>query len=201
KWTVSLNDLEFLQLESRQISIDGTTIRFGPYQRKIKEVQWLRPNVVRILAGARMRTPSDIIMLYAGERLPSGIDLRRRRRTFQMEIGKALCAYFKVRNIQRQTLYADRRTGIGGAYPRFLVGRYAVIAVDPDESSSVINGLMRSALLWKSHAHRPLAAVVPRGRANCVGARLRAMPKLRQSIQWLEWDGQQIGPLDESASG
>jgi hypothetical protein len=197
KWTVSVNDLEFLQLESHEISVDGTTIRFGPYQRKIKEVQWLRPNVVRILAGARMRTKSDTIMLYAGERLPSGIDIRRRRRTFQMEIGKALCAYFKVRNIQRQTLHSDRRNGIGGAYPRFLVGRHAVIAVDPDESSSVINGLMRSALLWKSHAHWPLAAVVPGGRGNCILARLRAVPQLRQSIQWLEWDGRDIRPLDD----
>src|SRR5262249_2695820 len=121
KWTVSVNDLEFLQLESREISVDGTTIRFGPYQREIKEVQWVRPSIVRILAAARMRTQRDTIMLYAGERLPSGIGLRHRRRTFQTEIGKALCAYFKVRNIERQTLYADRRNGIGGAYPRFLV--------------------------------------------------------------------------------
>jgi hypothetical protein len=197
KWLVSLNGLEFLQLESREISVARTTIRFGRYERKIKEVHWVRPNVVRIVANARARTQSDTIIFYGGDRYPSGMDLRRRRRTFQIEIGKALCAYFNVRNVQRQTLYADRRYGIGGAYPRFLVGRHAVIAVDPDETSSVINGLMRSALLWKSLVRRPLAAVVPRGRANCIVARLRAMPKLRQSIVWLEWDGQQIGPLDE----
>jgi hypothetical protein len=200
KWMASINGLEFLQLESREMSVDGTTIRLGRYERKIKEVRWLRPNVVRILASARMRTQCDTIMLYPGERLPAGIDLRRKRRTFQVEIGKALCAYFQVRNIQRQTLYPDRRNGIGGAYPRFLVGRHAVIAVDPDEASPVVNGLMRSALLWKSLARRPVTAVVPRGRGNCIAARLRAVPKLRQSIQWLEWDGHDIQPLGDSAN-
>jgi hypothetical protein len=201
KWLVSLNGLEFLQLESREISVTGTTIRFGGYERKIKEVHWLRPNVVRIVANVRTRTQCDSITFYGGDRYPSGMDLRRRRRIFQIEIGKALCAYFNVRNVQRQTLHADRRYGIGGAYPRFLVGKYAVIAVDPDESSSVVNGLMRSALLWKPLARRPVVAVVPRGRANCITSRLRAIPKLWQTIQWLEWDGQQVGPLDESASG
>src|SRR6185503_4715076 len=87
KWTVSLNGLEFLPLASSEISITdandstgGSTIRFGPYTRKITSLQWLRPNIVRIQARARFRTQTDSITLYPGERLPSIADLRRRRR-------------------------------------------------------------------------------------------------------------------------
>ena len=198
KWMVSVNGLDFMQLESREISIEGQTIQLGRYQRNIGEVQWLRPNVVRILARARMRPHADSIVLYAGDHLPPSIDLRRRRRAFQTEIGKALCAYFKVRSIQRQTLHSDRQHGIGGAYPRFIVGRHAVIAVDPDESSIVINGLMRAALLWRRLVGRPVAAVVPCGRRHCIAARLRTLPEVRRCIQWLQWDGQNIEQLADS---
>ena len=59
-------------------------------------------------------------------------ELKIRRRSFQTGIRRALCAYFETRNIQRQTLYSDRQHGIGGAYARFLIGRHAVITVDPE---------------------------------------------------------------------
>src|SRR2546428_12136185 len=148
KWTVSLNGLEFLALDSSRISIGDSTIQFGPYSRRITHLEWLRPNVVRIRGRAKFRTQSDTITLYPGERLPSSAGLRRKRRSFQIEIGRALCSYFGTRKIARETLYSDRQHGIGGQYPRFIVGRQAVITVDPDEPAAIVNGLMRAALLW-----------------------------------------------------
>ncbi len=199
KWTVSLNGLEFLTTPSSGISLDESTIRFGRYSRKIIELEWLRPNIVRIRGRVKFRSQTDTITLYPGERLPSTADLRRRRRAFQVEIGRALCAYFGTRKIERQTLHSDRQHGIGGAYPRFLVGKYAVIAVDPDESSSVINGLMRAALLWAPLARRSVAAVVPLGRHQTISARLRVMSNARRNIQWLQWNGKTIAPFEDSA--
>jgi len=199
KWTVSLNGLEFLPLSSSDLSIDGSNLRFGRYSRMIVDVEWLRPNVVRIRGRAKFRTQTDTITLYAGDRLPSSADLRRRRRAFQVEIGRALCSYFGVRRIERESLYSDRQHGIGGAYPRFIVGKNAVIAVDPDESSAVVNGLMRAALLWAPLVRRPVAAVVPRGRHQTIAARLRTMPHARSAIQWLQWNGSSLQSLEPSS--
>src|SRR5437870_398678 len=199
KWTVSLNGLEFLVLASSEISINDSTIQFGRYSRKITDLQWLRPNIVRIHGNARFRAQIDTITLYPGERLPSVADLRRRRRAFQVEIGRALCAYFATRKIERQTLYSDRQNGIGGAYPRFLVGKHAAITVDPDETSAVINGIMRAAMLWAPLVQRRVAAVVPYGRRETIAARLRAMPESRSLIEWLQWDGSAIAPLEPGA--
>jgi hypothetical protein len=198
KWTLSLNEFDFLALASSEISVDGATIRFCGSTRQITHLEWLRPDVVRLKAAPRFRSQPDTITLYPGNRLPSGADLRRRRRGFQTEIGKALCAHFGVRRIHRQTLYSDRQRGVGGAYPRFLIGEHAAIAVDPDESSAVINGLMRSALLWKPLVRRPLAAVIPFGRHQCLLTRLRALPEVWNSIEWLQWDGNAVRPLEDS---
>jgi hypothetical protein len=202
KWTVSLNGLEFLTMPSSGILLNEAqaTIQFGRYSRKMLDIEWLRPNIVRIHGRARFRTPTNTITLYPGERLPSAEDLRRRRRTFQIEIGRAICQFFGVRKIERQTLFSDRQHGIGGAYPRFLVGKSAVITVDPNESSSVINGIMRAALLWGPLVRRKVAAVVPCGRHQTISARLRVMSGARQAIQWLQWDGNTIQPLEESAT-
>jgi hypothetical protein len=198
KWTVSLNGSEFLTLATSEISLDESTIHFGKYSRKILDIEWLRPNIVRIRGRAKFRTQTDTITFYPGERLPSTADLRRRRRAFQIEIGRALCTFFGTRKIERQTLYSDRQHGIGGAYPRFIVGRHAVIAVDPDESSAVVNGIMRAALLWGPLVKRQVAAVVPYGRRETISTRLRTMLQVRESIQWLQWDGSKVAPLEES---
>src|SRR3954467_1660808 len=125
KWTISFNGTEFLTLPSSGISLDETrsTIEFGRYSRKILELEWLRPNIVRIRGRIKFRTQIDTITLYPGERLPSTADLRRRRRLFQIEIGRAICEFLHTRKIERQTLFSDRQHGIGSAYPRFLDGR------------------------------------------------------------------------------
>ena len=159
KWTVSVNGLEYLALSASDISIEDSTLRFGKYSRKIIDLEWLRSDVVRIRTRAKARTQMDTVTFYPGERLPSGAGIRKRRRRFQVEIGRALAAHFGTRKIERQTLYSDRRHGIGGAYPRFVVGTHAVIAVDPEESSAVINGIMRAALLWAPLVGRPVTAV------------------------------------------
>jgi len=200
KWTISLNGLEFLTVASSEISIRNSTIEFGRYSRTISSLEWLRPNVVRIQGKAKFRTQADTITLYPGERLPSSADLRRKRRSFQVEIGRALCSYFGTRRIERQTLYADRQHGIGGAYARFIVGKHAVISVDPDEPAVIVNGLMRAALLWAPLVRRPTAAVVPHGRHQTISARLRNMPLARRAIEWLQWDGNRIQPLEESTA-
>src|SRR2546421_12609853 len=38
KWTLSLNGLEFLAMSSSDITLDDSTIRFGPYVRKIQNL-------------------------------------------------------------------------------------------------------------------------------------------------------------------
>jgi len=200
KWTVSLNGLEFLTMRSSDITLEDSAIRVAGHFRRIVKLEWLRPNVVRIQGRSKFRTGLDAITLYAGERLPSAIDLQRRRRAFQVEIGRALCSYFGVRRIERHMRHSDRQHGIGGAYPRFLAGGNAVIAVDPDESSAVINGLMRASLLWAALVHKRVVAVVPAGRKQTICSRLRMMAKARRLVQWLEWDGVGIIPLQESTS-
>src|SRR5262245_46649512 len=54
-WTVSVNGREFLTLHPSDIEIEGSRIRFGRYARRILDVQWLRPNMVRIHATSRVR--------------------------------------------------------------------------------------------------------------------------------------------------
>jgi hypothetical protein len=196
RWVVSLNGSEFLPLRSADVSITDSTLQFGKYSRRIMDIQWLRPTVVRIHCRSKFRSQTDILVFYPGERLPSPVDLRRRRRGFQREIGSALCSYFGVKGISRQTLYSDRRHGIGGAYPRFIVGKNAVITVDPDETAAVINGIMRAAMLWGPLVRRPVAAVVPRGRHATIAARLRTLDRVRESIRWLQWDGRKIQAFD-----
>src|SRR5206468_11007895 len=198
KWTVSVNGLEYLALSASDISIEDSTLRFGKYSRKIIDLEWLRSDVVRIRTRAKARTQIDTVTFYPGERLPSGAGIRKRRRRFQVEIGRALAAHFGARKIERQTLYSDRRHGIGGAYPRFLVGIHAVIAVDPEESSAVINGIMRAALLWAPLVRRRVTAVLPKGRHETLAARLRVMSAARQTIHWAQWDGSSITPFLES---
>src|SRR3989442_10152012 len=200
KWTVSVNGLEYLALSASDISIEDSTLRFGKYSRKIIDLEWLRSDVVRIRTRAKARTQMDTVTFYPGERLPSGAGIRKRRRRFQVEIGRALAAHFGTRKIERQTLYSDRRHGIGGAYPRFVVGIHAVIAVDPEESSAVINGIMRAALLWAPLVRRPVTAVVPRGRYQRLGGRLRVMPQVCDSFERLHWAGKVRQPLASSAA-
>src|SRR5581483_11090946 len=171
----------------------------GPHARRISEVEWFRPDIVRIRTRSRFRSQSETIVLYPGNRLPSVADIRRRRRTFQMELAKHLCRYLGAVRIEKQLMFSDRRRGIGGAYPRFLVGRHAFIAVSPDESSAIVNGLMRAALLWKplvAETGGSVTAIVPRGRHQCIATRVQVMPKVRAAIRWLQWDGSSLGPLE-----
>ena len=193
KWIVSLNDEQFLDLPSSDIAVENSEIQFGRFSRRIVDVTWLRQNVVRI------RTQTDTITFYACDHLPSAADLRRRRRGFQAEIAPALRQHFGVRKIERQTLYSDRRHGIGGAYPRFLLGRHAVIAVDPDESSATINGIMRAAVLWAPLVRRRVAVVIPKSRHQTLSSRLSIMPSVRRALDWLTWDGETLRELEDCA--
>jgi hypothetical protein len=58
---------------------------------------------------------------------------------------------------------------------------------------------MRAAMLWAPLVQRRVAAVVPYGRRQTIAARLRAMPECRSLIQWLQWDGSTIAPLEPGA--
>ncbi len=194
-WTVCLNGLEFQTLHASDISIEDNDIRAGKWNRRIHSVEWLRPNMVRIHGRQKMRTKADQLVFYPGDRLPSGPDLRRRRRAFQIRLGRALAEHFKTRSIERQILYSDRGHGIGGAYPRFIAGNRAVIAADPDDSSSIVNAVIRAALLWAPLVRKRLAVVLPKGRANMVRSRLEVLCALRQQFDWLEWDGERLVPL------
>jgi len=196
RWTISRNGLEFQTVRSNEISVEGQLIRIGNWTRTIDRVDWLRPNVVRLKTRQRFRTKAfDTLTLYPGERLPPTIDLRRRRRQFQAQLSRALTQHFNTRSIQKQTLYSDRRHGIGGAYPRFLIGNRAVIAVDPDEPSCTVNAIMRAALLWSSMIRRRVSVIVPQNRAVTLQSRLRVMDELREMFDWLQWDGEKVTTL------
>jgi hypothetical protein len=194
-WIVSLNGEQYQTLSSSDISVDDCRIHLGPQVRRLLEVQWLRPNVIRLHARVKYRSRVDVITLFPGNRLPSSAQSQRRRRQFQTSIAPAVCDYLGTRKIERQMLYSDRRYGIGGAYPRFTTGSHAVITVDPDESSSVVNAIMRAALLWEPLVRRHMTVVIPHGRHHTISARLRVTPHLRNRFNWVQWDGHALSPL------
>jgi len=197
-WTAAVDGKEFIALRAADIEVEGTTLRFSRYTRRILDVQWLRPNVVRLQVRSALRSRTEVVTFYPGDRLPAGIDARKRRRAFQRQIAEALCKYFGARAIERQTLYSDKIHGVGGAYPRFLLraaSHIAAICVDPDETHAVVNGVMRAAVLWSSVLGRRVSVVVPAGRTQTVASRLQAAPKLRSGFDWLQWDGSEISPL------
>jgi hypothetical protein len=194
-WTVSVNGKEFLYLRSNEIEIEDPRLRLGRFSRKILEAQSLRTNVVRVRAQSRLRSRIDVLTFYAGAILPSSAELQKRRRGFQRTLGPAVERYFRQR-ISGQVLHSDKQHGIGGAYPRYLLGRtQAVIAVDADESAPVINGIMRAAIQWTATVKRRVSVVVPAARSQTIAARLRAMASLRNTFDWLEWDGEVLQTL------
>jgi hypothetical protein len=200
-WTVSVNGREFLQLRSEDIEVEDSRLRFGRFSRKILEIHYLRTNVVRLRVRSRLRRQIETVTFYAGEMLPSAADLQRRRRNFQRQLAPAVEKHCGAR-ITGQLLHSDKQHGIGGAYPRFLIGRtHAVIAVDEDEQAPVINGIMRAAIQWAAIVRRKLSVVVPAERSDTISERLRAMPSLRNSLEWLEWDGAALQPLRWNAAG
>ena len=143
----------------------------------------------------------DRLVFYAGDKLPSGAELRRRRTAFQRALLPAVAEYFGKR-ITRQILHSDKRHGVGGASPRLLVGKaHAVIAVDPDEASPLVHGIMRAALQWSAVVKRRIAVVVPAHRSQTIVTRLAAIPVLQQSFDWLAWDGTVLAPLPTSPDG
>ena len=197
-WTVSINGKEFLTLPSREIHLEDSVLRFSRFTRKVVDITALKTNVVRVRAKPRLRSQTDVLVFYAGERLPDAAELRRRRTAFQWTLAGVLSRHFG-RRITRQTLYSDKRHGIGGAYPRFLIGRSdAVIAVDPDEAAPVINGIMRAAIQWAQTVKRRICVVIPAERCQTILTRLQAIPVLLRCFEWLTWDGECLSPLPEN---
>jgi hypothetical protein len=197
-WTVSLNGKEFLHLRSSEIELKGSILRFGRFTRKVIETDYLRQNTIRVRARAKIRSTPDVLLFYAGERLPSGAELRRRRTMFQRSLVPAVSKHFGAR-VSRYTLHSDKQHGVGGAYPRLLVGpSHAVIAVDPDEPAPVVNGIMRAAIQWSGVVKRRVSVVVPAGRSQTIVTRLQAASGLHDSFEWLSWDGGSLSrfPLD-----
>src|SRR5262245_25032272 len=162
-WTVSFNGKEFLHLRSSEIELKGSILRFGRFTRKIIATEYLRQNTLRVRARAKTRSKPDVLLFFAGERLPSGAELRRRRTTFQRLLVSAVSTHFGVR-VTRYTLHSDKQHGVGGAYPRLLAGSSrCIIAVDPDEPAPVVNGSVRAAIQWSQVVKRRVSVVVPSG--------------------------------------
>jgi hypothetical protein len=198
-WTISSNGKEFLHLRSAEIELQNSILRFGKYTRHIIEIDALRTNAIRVRTRPRLRRREDVLVFYAGERLPGAAELRKRRTAFQWALAGAVSKHFG-RRVTRQTLRSDKRYGIGGAYPRLLLGPdRAVIAVDPDESAPVINGILRAAIQWALVVKRRVCVVVPALRSLTIVTRLQAMPKLRRSFDWLAWDGERLSPMPQQA--
>jgi len=194
-WTISINGKEFVHLPSSDIELKDSDLRFKRLRRKIIRVDALNAAAVRVRTQSRLRRGMDVLTFYPGEKLPSATELRRRRLAFQRSLLPAVSRHFGTRAI-RQLLHSDKQHGVGGAYPRFLVGsRHAVIAVDPDESQPVVNGIMRAAVQWASVVKRHIAVVIPSGRDQTIVARLKAMPVLRSVCDWLCWDGEALSSL------
>jgi len=183
-WTVSINGAEFVPANAADIEIRDSTLRFNRQNRKILEIDWLRPNVPRI------RTHADVLTFYPGSVLPDKIETRRRRKAFQTQLARALAAHFEIRMPVKQSL------GRSGMYPQFVLGNRAVIAVDPDESSPVVCGIMRAAVAWSNQIQLRISVVVPAGRSHTIVTRLNSMPALRASFDWLQWNGTTIEPLE-----
>jgi hypothetical protein len=182
-WTVSINGSEFVPANAAEIEIHDSTLRFKRQNRKILGIDWLRPNVPRI------RTHADVLTFYPGSVLPDKIETRRRRRAFQTLLARALAVHFETRTPIKQSL------GRSGTYPRFIMGNRAVIAVDPDESTPVICGIMRAAVAWSKQLELGISVVVPAERSRTIVTRLRSMPALRAELDWLQWNGKTIDPL------
>jgi len=200
RWTVSVNGKEFLNLRAEEIELDGSSLRFGRFARRVLSVRYLRSNVFRIEARSRLRSKADSLVLYAGDRLPSAAELHKRRRAFLQLLSPAVETHFGAR-IAGKTLHSDRQRGIGGAYARLLVGKkVAVIAVDSDETAPVVNSVVRSAIQWAGVLKRRIAIVVPSGRSQTIAARIRSIPTLRKGFEWLEWDGESLRPLQWQTS-
>jgi hypothetical protein len=199
-WTVSIDNREFFTLRSGDIEIAGRSIRLGgiarSMPRRIEDIVWLRPNAARILARPRFRSHRDILTVHAGDRPPSAVETRRRRRALQAQLAPCLVRYFGARRVEREILASDKRHGVGAAYPRFFVDSRPVIAVDPDEPSPVVDGLPRAAVAWGAAIGRRVAAVVPAGRREAIVTRLGGMPRLDAACEWLQWDGRTVSPLD-----
>lgn len=194
-WTVCIDRREFLYLRSTEVALEGSVLRVGRIVRRVIEVDYLRQNTFRVRARSRGRAGAVTLLFYAGERLPSGAELRKRRMAFQRLLVPAVSKYFGAA-VRRLTLHSDKQHGIGGAYPRMLVGSaHAVVAVDPDDSSPVVSGIMRAAIQWSAVVKRRIAVVVPTQRAQTIITRLQSMPNLRGSFDWLEWDGEEVLPL------
>jgi hypothetical protein len=185
-WTVSINGAEFLPVSGAEIEIHDSTIRLRRHNRKILSVEWLRPNIPRI------RTRPDVLTFYPGNILPGNVELRRRRRAFQSQLVRAVAVHFETRTAIKQSL------GRSGTYPRFILGNRAVIAVDADELSPIVNGIMREAILWSNSIRQRISVVVPAHRSRTIVTRLQSMPVLRTELDWLQWDGEAIEPLDMS---
>lgn len=195
-WTVSIDGREFTQFPVAEIEFIGESIRVGRRVRKILHADWLRSNIVRLQTRDRSTARLEVLTLFPGNQLPGGIDLRRRRRSFQTQLGRALVAHFKVREPIREILHSDKRRGIGGAYPRFIFGNRAAISVDPEDTAPVIDGVMRAAILWSDFTPLRMVVIVPSQRKQTIVTRLMDMPKLRFRFDWMEWDGALIKPLE-----
>ena len=194
-WTISINGREFLHVRSSEIAIEGSRLRFGGFTRTILDIESLRPTSVRVRARARLRSTADVLSFYSGETLPSPAALRQRRTAFQRSLVPAISRHLGTR-VTRQILHSDKQHGIGGAYPRLLAGRSrAVIAVDPDEATPVVNGVLRAAIHWSAVVKRRVTVIIPAGRSQTIVSRLVALPRIRESFDWLEWDGTDLAPL------
>jgi hypothetical protein len=183
-WTVSINGSEFVPASAAEIEVHESTLRFRRQNRKILGIDWLRPNVPRI------RTHADVLTFYPGNILPDNVETRRRRRAFQTQLARALAIYFGARTPIRQSL------GRSGTYPQFILGNRAVIAVDPDESTPVVCGIMRAAVAWSKQVELRISVVVPADRSRTIVTRLHSMPALHTDFDWLQWNGKTIEPLE-----
>jgi len=180
-WTVSINGAAFVPTTAAEIEVEDSIIRFGRIRRKILGIEWLRPNVPRVRTQTRLHAQPDLLTFYPGNRLPSTVEIRRRRRSFQSQLARAL---------------GIPSRGTSGTYSEFVLGNQAVIAVDAEESSPVINGIMRAAILRSKSIRRRVSVVVPAHRSRTIVTRLHALPALRADFDWLQWDGNTIQPLE-----
>ena len=71
-WSISINGREFLHLRSSEIELEGEFIRFGRMHRRIVDLEFPRLDTVRVRVRSRLRSQTDRLVFYAGEKLPFG---------------------------------------------------------------------------------------------------------------------------------
>jgi hypothetical protein len=201
-WTISINGKDFVHVPSTAIGVNDSTLRFDRYVRTIVEIDEMRSGAVRVRARARLRRQADVLVFFPGEKLPSAVELRRRRTVFQRSLLPALSRHFGQASRTADSLFGQaawswRRLP---AIPCGNVSGCDCLSIRMNRRRSLTESCVQpfNGRPSSSGGSRLLCrrSEVPRSRS-----RLEALPKLRRAFDWLLWDGEGLSGLRTPVDG